>query len=188
MSRYFEPITIAEFEEKLKCLSKKHFGDKEFEARETQWNSNWSYLNFTYWKSITPKIVKDLAKIQFSDENMEVDNSGESGWPPLGIQQLDNGFVYLAVMAGGDWEMPVYFIIYWDGKEMRGYVPESGNCYNHKAKSAWGNEDDLDIEECAKMGMDADNEYPLDYILDVFKWDTSLLLDDIQKRIVQKEK
>lgn len=36
-------------------------------------------------------------------------------------------------------EIPIYGAIYWDGKEFRGYVPESGNVYNTMTKECFGN-------------------------------------------------
>ena len=60
---------------------------------------------------------------------------------------LENNLPVLFVNAGGDWESPICFIIYWDGKSLRGYVPTKGNVFNKKTKAAYGNEYDFDQEE-----------------------------------------
>lgn len=57
----------------------------------------------------------------------------------LGIHTLANGFTFWGFFAGGDWEAPVYFIYYWDGNNIRGYVPRNGNLFNHRAMEAYGN-------------------------------------------------
>ena len=46
--------------------------------------------------------------------------------------------------AGGDWEFPVCFVMYWDGKELRAYIPKDGNAWNKKQKTAYGSEEDMD--------------------------------------------
>lgn len=58
---------------------------------------------------------------------------------------MDNGFTFLGVTAGGDWEEPVFFIIYFDGKGLRGYIPENGNTYNKITKTAFGSEGESDV-------------------------------------------
>jgi hypothetical protein len=57
---------------------------------------------------------------------------------------LDSGVPALFVHAGGDWEYPICFLIYWDGKTFRGYVPTKGQAYNKKQKAAIGNYDETD--------------------------------------------
>ena len=76
-----------------------------------------------------------------------------------------NGVPYLWVMAGGDSENPVSGMIYWDGKDIRAYIPTYGNPYNRKQKAAYG-EDDLYVisEKFETMGkrfpfpLEADEE------------------------------
>lgn len=50
----------------------------------------------------------------------------------------------LVFKAGGDWEIPVYMIMYWDGKEIRGYIPEDGNTFKASTRMAYGNDEDDD--------------------------------------------
>ena len=89
-------------------------------------------------------INKDLQKVNFSFENYEYENNeGFEGYP-CGFVKLPNNLPVLFVNAGGDWEHPICFIIYWNGEKMRGYIPEDGNIYNKKEKCAYGSEDDWD--------------------------------------------
>ena len=87
-------------------------------------------------------IDKDIQKISFNYENSEYDS----------IEVLNNGLPVMKCVAGGDWEYPVYFIIYWDGKQFRGYTPENGNTFNRITRTASGSEGDYGIEIAHNSG------------------------------------
>jgi hypothetical protein len=53
--------------------------------------------------------------------------------------------------AGGDWEYPVYFILYWDGTHLRAYMPTKGNRWNTDSKEAYGNDADADASNIRKL-------------------------------------
>jgi hypothetical protein len=126
MSRFTEIITLEEF--KAICLGKLGVGTDEFDPYE-----------------FPETIVKDLAKVNFDFENWDI----EDGFAeyPCGFKILANGMPTLFVNAGGDWEHPICFCIYWDGKKLRAYIPSDGNVYNKKEKCAFGSEEDSDFEE-----------------------------------------
>jgi hypothetical protein len=94
-------------------------------------------------KRLTPKIEDDLKKVEFDDENYEF-RDDSPGYPYSGLlsYQRIGDLTFLGCQAGGDWEYPVFFIIYYDGKQLRAYIPSKGNCWNRKTKSAYGNNDD----------------------------------------------
>lgn len=100
---------------------------------------------------LTPKLDTDFQSVEFDCENVEGE-AGETynGSETIGgIRTLPNGMTYWGICAGGDWEVPVFFIIYWDGTELRGYIPYSGNSYNKIANQAYGNDensDDIDLK------------------------------------------
>ena len=129
--------------------------------------------------NLPSKIQKDIAKVQFDFENYNLgtadpnykseyarDYEGYCGYP-VGIEVLENGLPVLFVNAGGDWENPICFCIYFDGKELRGYVPSDGNVYNKKEKRAYGSEE---LEECDDI-----DELP--------DGDADLIRKDVMKRI-----
>lgn len=120
MSRKAPIITLDELKEKLEPMFDEDKG-------------------FPY--DMPKKLDKDLGKVQHDWENWE---KGGSEWPELGYKLLKNKLPVLWMMAGGDWECPVYFIIYWDGKSIRGYIPEDGNTYDHEYKAAYGSQEDTD--------------------------------------------
>lgn len=116
---------------------------------------------------LTPQVRKDLSKVEFDDENL--------AWQPgeayckaddiCGFRTLPNGLTILGATAGGDWEMPIYFCIYWDGTKLRGYVPKDGNTWNHKRKQAFGNGSDEAVEKkefMAQTGLSGYGEYNVD--------------------------
>lgn len=85
-------------------------------------------------------LEEDLREISFDWENRIAECPGS---PIMGIHALDNGLTFLGFYAGGDWEYPVYSIIYWDGVQLRGYTPKEGNIYNPLIKCAFGSECEL---------------------------------------------
>jgi len=140
MSRLTEIITLDKF--KSICLQKLGVGTEDFDVFE-----------------MGETIDKDLSKINFSMENWDIgnashnyekypsDHNGFVGYP-CGFKVLENGMPVLFVNAGGDWEYPICFCIYWDGKKLRAYIPSEGNVYNKEQKCAFGSEEEMeDYEE-----------------------------------------
>ena len=94
----------------------------------------------------------DISSVNFDTENMEQFGTEYSYNHLPGLENLDgyemlgkegeSAFPVLWVAAGGDWELPLVFILFIgeDGK-LHGYVPEDGNAYNHEKKAAYGNND-----------------------------------------------
>lgn len=78
------------------------------------------------------KAIKDLEKVYFSFEDVCYD----------GIKVSAAGIPYFWAMAYGECDCPVGFMIYFDGKDFRGYIPTYGNSFNPKTKSAFGYEGD----------------------------------------------
>ena len=122
MPRYFAPITTEELAKKIDAVGG---------------GSNYNF-------------VRDDLKVNFDFENVSISTSdfGQGLDGLLGYNTLDNGMTFLGVYAGGDWEIPVFFVVYWDGKKLRAYVPTKGNPWNTDTKQAYGNaEPDWDHPE-----------------------------------------
>jgi hypothetical protein len=97
--------------------------------------------------SLTDRVERDLSKVEFDLENVSMGTGGDSdyGFPGLiGFNTLESGLTFLGCGAGGDWETPLFFLIYWDGRQLRGYVPKDGNPWNTDKMSAYGNNCDRD--------------------------------------------
>ena len=131
MSRFYSPITLEELKNKLQPIIEDE--------------------NFPY--NLPKKVEKDISKIQFNFENCEIID-GYMNYP-CGYKMINTDFPVLFVNAGGDWETSICFIIYWDGKDLRGYVPEKGNVYNPITKTAFGSDEDSDnyTDTCVLDGL-----------------------------------
>lgn len=100
----------------------------------------------------------DLKKVDFSTENMEFKAGAGYMSYPCGYMQLANGMPCLFVNAGGDWECPICFVIYWDGKKLRAYIPKAGNMWNRDTKTAFGSDNYKDETERLEMIQEFLNE------------------------------
>lgn len=158
MSRYAKIIPMAEFQKKIQRLLELD--------------------DFPY--EMSTKITQDLSKINFDWENYNIGNadpdyeqypedfSGYAGYP-CGFETLENGMPVFFINAGGDWEHPICLCLYWDGKALRGYIPEEGNVFNKKERCAYGSEEDMDDE------MDYEN---------LPKGDADAIRKDVMARII----
>ena len=114
-------------------------------------------------------VYKDLGKIEVDFENVEEFGTEDSYNHLPGLEDLDGyemigegdkAFPILWCAGGGDWELPLVFVLYIGQKgELRGYIPEDGNCYNKEKKAAYGNND-------GDPGFDSDDPR---YVFDVAK-------------------
>lgn len=138
------------------------------------------------------KIGDDLKKVEFDFENCEFEHFREfDHWEGMLGYRLLYPLSYIGVMAGGDWEIPIYFIIYLDqdGKTLRAYIPKDGNVWNHDTKRAFGNDDDDDTDFLRKWLKqnrpdlaDDEDEY-LGERADEFMFDKERIRQDIANRI-----
>lgn len=172
MSRHAVKISIVEFKEKLIAAGKKYYEINKDEDGYHIWEgiSGWAL------RHLNSKVSKDLSKIEFDSENIDTEYRGPSGNESIdfmGLHELDNGLVFLGIYSGGDWEYPIFFIIYWDGETFRGYIPTDGQYYNRKTKQAFGNDEESDAEQ----GYDCESSDRHDF---------GKMLEDIKKRIVVK--
>ena len=145
--------------------------------------------------STLKKVENDWSKIAFDLENCYIDPADKQDHWELGFQTLNTGFTYLGVIAGGDWEHPVYAIIYHDGNTFRGYVPTKGNCFNPITKTAFGSEyaeieDEVDEIELRykglkALGIDVDSmtEDAIDKAVSQLDFDFVSIRKDIEARI-----
>lgn len=155
---------------------KRHLVDEFKKCAHHEWAEEISYdydplivdHGYTYVElcHASRKIDKDL-KVEFDFENYDCfgESYNSSLKKIIGFHTLNNGFSFLGISAGGDWESPVFFILYWDGTSIRAYIPKDGNTYNEKEMSAYGNNDE-DPEG--------------------FDFDCDKILTDIQNRIIVK--
>jgi hypothetical protein len=166
MSRHFEPITVDELKKKI-----------EGRRVDNEW---------VEYRRLTPTVEKDLDKVSFDCENITDEDTQFGSKAILGYHTLPNGMPFFGVCAGGDWESAVFFCIYWDGKKLRGYIPEKGNLWNTDTNQAYGNDDDYDLKNARKRWPD--NEDLKNDDIDLAGWfndyDIEAMKEDIMTRIV----
>jgi hypothetical protein len=165
MSRVFVPITLNELKKKVDDA----LGEDGYDYRH-----------------LTPVIEKDLDKVNFSTENLEAGNGSVKDL--VGYHMLSNGMPILGISAGGDWEYPIFFCIYFDGKKLRAYIPEKGNTWNTDTKKAYGNDTVADLKNARKRWP---VQYPPDLEVDEDEdvepiGNTDEMAKDIMDRIVRK--
>jgi hypothetical protein len=161
VSRYFAPITVDELKKKVDAA----------EGGEGV-------------RGLLDRLGRDI-KVAFDLENVaygagEIDSTGL-----VGYHILPNGMAFRGYTAGGDWEHPVFFLAYWDGKRLRGYVPTDGNPWNLKTKQAYGNDAEADL-------ADAKRRWPVAYANKTaedlepgdFDFDPDRIEADVQARIL----
>jgi hypothetical protein len=138
MARKYTEITKEEFFKKIKEIMPTSDEIEELEEigiydlEEFPWNIG--------EQKGTKAIAKDLQKVDFDFENctsMEYPQNYSNY--PSGYRELKPGFHVWFVNAGGDWEFPICFVIYW-GDKLRAYIPKDGNAWNKKEKCAYGSE------------------------------------------------
>ena len=90
------------------------------------------------------RVQQDLAKISVDFEN--VDYIGEFDMPGtenLSKFEMLNGIPIAWCAAGGDYQLPLVFVLYIGDKgELRAYIPSKGNAFDHKNKCAYEYEED----------------------------------------------
>lgn len=105
---------------------------------------------------------------------------------------MEDGLSFWGCFAGGDWESSVYFIIYFDGKDLRAYVPKDGNAWNTKTKKAYGNDDENnninDLENWNKRRKEFGyfGEINEDELFGEILPVTELIIKDIKNRLKRK--
>lgn len=169
MSRYFEKITEQQLYNKIEETLKLHGNNRK-----------------RGWKNLTPQVRRDLSKCNFDTENL--DEKGSFGRSELvGYHTLPNGFTFNGISAGGDWEIPVFFIIYWDGTQLRGYIPKKGNPWNTTTGYPYGNDDVADGRNLKKRYS---NMYvgvkPDDCDSSIIHCEPDLVIQDIIDEIEEK--
>lgn len=175
MTRYFEPISREELEKKVFAVASRREGEG---------------LCLT---SLFEKLGKDV-KVEFDLENIDTGDE-KYGFGPAGLTglvSLGNGLTFWGMAAGGDWEQPVFWIVYWDGKKLRAYVPIDGNPWNTKTKKAYGNDDEADLKNvCMRWPhlfrrADLIQDPPKFDDIDL-EFDPGLILNDILGHVLKKE-
>ena len=150
MSRHYVPCIVDFLAETIWKHMKKQIEEEGYEGDRLERTKDAPCVNkikafpgFDFTR-ITDKVIEnDLRKVSFGNENVD----------GKGFKQITEDFVCFLVEAFGDWEVPMYFILYWDGKELRGYIPTEGNPWNTDEKAAYGNNESDEQNAMKRFGV-----------------------------------
>jgi len=97
------------------------------------------------------KITTVGTEVSHDNENLEASSgNGFMGSTLTGVQTIED-LTYLGVTAGGDWEVPVFYILFFNDKdELCKYFPKEGNVFNFLDNAAFGNDESTD-EKAARL-------------------------------------
>lgn len=89
--------------------------------------------------------IGDDKDIEVDHENYDFEpysHMSEESREFLDLHTID-GLTFCGIITGGDWEHPVFMILYWDGEDIRAYIPRRGNLVNLDTMTAFGSEGDV---------------------------------------------
>lgn len=142
------------------------------------------------------KLLKDLSKYDFSynyenvllaEDTKKTPEDTRSyfydDFPLMGYQTIEDR-TFFGVIAGSDYGLPLYFIVYQDDKNtLRGYIPSKGNSINPYSHCAFGENEDLDQKFAEDQGFAS--LWEMDSAC--YKLlDEKLIMQDICKRLLVK--
>lgn len=164
MPRYAPVMSIEDFKATISSFAKSRDFEEELDIED--YSDVESIIEMGMMDHRFATVHADVQKIQFDYENVRVEM----------FTSLPNGVPIALVSAGGDWEFPLLFAFYFDGKKFRGYVPTDGNVYNRTLKQAYGNADDDEDSRDALKHHGVTN-------YNVLEPDFARCITDIEKRI-----
>ncbi len=189
MPRYFETITKKELKKKILDKYKRFILlDKCEYLEETKEDSIARIDKEPYNEDL--KILEDINggdwfnlfhkdfKVKVSFENHSVNGFEEF---------CDGRLVVLELSAAGDWEKFFQFYIYWDGEDVRCYIPTDGNPWNTDTKRAYGNDFEADKKNLIKRYPGYDSCEQFIDVFDIPDPDDNLIKKEIEKRILHRE-
>lgn len=165
MKRYINDDKMPKRPRKIMSkISKEELWKKmcEFVGKELSYNEENSYTVLT-------KILHDCETVQIDMSTINVDREnltcvsecyfGDNivGDAMLGIQSINDEYTFFGFEQGGDWEYPVFIMIYYDGEKLRAYIPSCGNVVNLDFHCALGSEK-----------IDWDNEIRIQKYMDIY--------------------
>jgi hypothetical protein len=85
-----------------------------------------------------PEVISDWSRVTTTLNEISTGEMIEEVPELKGTFQLDNGVSVIGMDLGFAEHHPVFAVIYHDGYEFRGYIPDRGNVYNRDRHAAFG--------------------------------------------------
>ncbi|WQJ53254.1 MAG: hypothetical protein [Wendovervirus sonii] len=183
-------MSAKDFEEEMIAAYKKYVLDfqlDEWYTRKVKPSSfvyNCCTKNSDFDKYGPLKMIQQdiwYGKYKFDNENC--DKVGD-------IKMSKKGVPYVQCHAGGDWECPVCFFIYFDGTKFRGYVPLKGNaiCKLNNSAFTGDNEEDSDEVKFLEKTFNVNSYCDLPVKTNNVDYNVDACLEDFESRIDVKGK
>lgn len=131
--RQFAPIDKILFLEKINEIITPDWDDDDDITEEEK---SWTF-------EFTNRILDDTSIMDDWDDIEVRPGMGYLDYP-CGYKNLPNGMHAMFITVKADWSVPLCFVIYWDGEELRAYVPREGNIYNRLEERALTEQIDFD--------------------------------------------
>lgn len=157
-----KPSKGINFVEKLRKLYKKPLPSKDVKTNA------WYYSEGTSVDSSYDDILRNIIRNKISCDDISVSKYSKFYNDMLNVYDeytefflyQYNGVEYVTIFIGGEDEVPVIMIAYFDIKgDLRAYVPFSGNYFNHDTRSSIGYNDGFSRNEVADIKF-LMNNYP----------------------------
>jgi hypothetical protein len=150
---------------------------KQGDWRADGWESDPIGSILPYLSELSPQLKQDMGKVEFDWENYTsatdlIDMAWRSRHPHIKDEygysfdimgphnrMGSEGVSWIGCAAGGDWEEPVFFMLYMDQGQVRAWIPKDGNCWNRTTKQAFGNDEDADPKDI-KEQIKKSGKYP----------------------------
>lgn len=143
--RFFKPMSLADFTGECRRIATKYEGRPPEEGGVQ--------LEHVCWGLLTETTKKDINAVDFDFENW--DSEEDHLYPGIiGFKTLDNGMPYIGNWAGGDWEFPVFYAVYFDGVQLRAIVPMAGNAVYTDGKETRALTDEDEVYEEFKPNVE----------------------------------
>ena len=131
---------------------KKHADENDMEKLKGKPCNAWKFISKFMLRECSNKdIAKKSLMLQLNLDMMKIKHSCENLDTIDDVHMTKTGIPYILGCMHGDWEETMLFMVYWDGKTFRGYIPMRGNTYNRDTNYAIGNDDEADDKFFAKQ-------------------------------------
>lgn len=102
-------------------------------------------------RELSPQIESDLAQVWFTEEVYELVSADENLIDYRTFEASNGQFNGLLLYVGGEGECPILVMLYWDGTQIRAYIPQNGNPWNKGLGYVFGIEDEFDYIYLKKL-------------------------------------
>lgn len=176
--RYFFPISAKELSQRIN----EQIRENNELARKKDAKAP---ITFEF-KYLSEQITSDL-RVEFEDDNEIFESKTLKNYNYkniVGLHTLKNGLTFQGILSGSDFQPAVFYIIYFDGRKLRAYVPTEGNLWNTDTLQAYGydiKEDQINILKRFNKDFSLYHSFPKEFYT---SHDVEKIVSDIEKNVI----